>query len=59
MRHHRVWFELGGQHSDTLRDFYAELLGWQDDDRSAPSPRAAASTSASLTRPCSPTASIG
>jgi predicted enzyme related to lactoylglutathione lyase len=29
MRTPVVWFELVGQHSDTLRDFYEEVLGWQ------------------------------
>jgi predicted enzyme related to lactoylglutathione lyase len=42
MRPHRVWFELIGQHSDTLHDFYSELLGWRDDDSRAPPPRTAA-----------------
>jgi predicted enzyme related to lactoylglutathione lyase len=31
MRKPIVWFEIVGQHSDTLHDFYAEVLGWQRD----------------------------
>jgi predicted enzyme related to lactoylglutathione lyase len=34
-----VWFELVGQHSDSLHDFYAEVLGWQRDARHPPAPR--------------------
>lgn len=38
MRTHMVWFEILGQHSDSLHGFYAELLGWQFDTRHPPSP---------------------
>jgi uncharacterized protein len=34
-----VWFEVLGQHGDSLHGFYAELLGWQFDPRSASEPR--------------------
>lgn len=36
-----VWFELVGQHGDTLRGFYRELLGWEFDTSVAPSSPAA------------------
>ena len=29
MRHPLVWFEIVGQHSDSLREFYAEVLDWR------------------------------
>jgi len=32
-----VWFELVGQHGDSLRGFYRELLGWEFDAPAAPS----------------------
>jgi predicted enzyme related to lactoylglutathione lyase len=35
-----VWFEIVGQHSDGLLDFYAEVLGWEADARQPRSPRA-------------------
>ena len=38
MRSHMVWFEILGQHTDSLHGFYAELLGWQFDARQHPSP---------------------
>jgi predicted enzyme related to lactoylglutathione lyase len=31
-----VWFEVLGQHGDSLHDFYAELLGWQFDGSETP-----------------------
>ena len=34
-----VWFEIIGQHSDSLRQFYAEVLDWQLDARHRTSPR--------------------
>jgi predicted enzyme related to lactoylglutathione lyase len=37
MRSHMVWFEILGQHTDSLHGFYAELLGWQFDARHPPS----------------------
>jgi predicted enzyme related to lactoylglutathione lyase len=36
-----VWFEILGQHGDSLQGFYAELLGWQFESRSG-SPTVAA-----------------
>lgn len=39
MRKALIWFELAGQHSDSLRDFYEEVLGWQADARQSPMPR--------------------
>ena len=39
MRKPLIWFELAGQHSDNLRDFYAEVLGWQADPRKPARPR--------------------
>jgi predicted enzyme related to lactoylglutathione lyase len=36
MRAPMVWFEIAGQHSDNLRDFYAELLGWRAEPPKAP-----------------------
>jgi predicted enzyme related to lactoylglutathione lyase len=33
-----VWFEILGQHTDSLHGFYSELLGWQFDARQHPSP---------------------
>ena len=38
MRSHMVWFEILGQHTDSLHGFYSELLGWQFDTRQHPSP---------------------
>lgn len=38
MRDPVVWFEIVGQHSDTLRDFYAELLDWKDEPRHTAAP---------------------
>jgi uncharacterized protein len=35
-----VWFELLGQHADSLHGFYGELLGWRFDPRRASSGRA-------------------
>jgi predicted enzyme related to lactoylglutathione lyase len=32
-----VWFEILGQHGDSLHGFYAELLGWRFDPRDEPS----------------------
>ena len=40
MRTPVVWFEIVGQHTDSLRDFYAELLDWKDEPRHAPAPPA-------------------
>ena len=34
-----VWFEIIGQHSDTLREFYAEVLDWPLDSRHPTAPR--------------------
>jgi predicted enzyme related to lactoylglutathione lyase len=34
-----VWFELVGQHSDSLHDFYAELLDWRLETRHRAAPR--------------------
>jgi hypothetical protein len=31
-----VWFEILGQHGDSLHGFYAELLGWNFDARHPP-----------------------
>ncbi len=31
-----VWFEVLGQHADSLHGFYAELLGWQFEGRKPP-----------------------
>ena len=44
MRKPMVWFEIVGQHSDSLHDFYAEVLGWQRDPAhcAAPAPKPAA-----------------
>jgi predicted enzyme related to lactoylglutathione lyase len=42
MRKPIVWFEIAGQHSDSLHDFYAEVLGWQRDPAHCPAPRPAA-----------------
>ena len=40
MRNDLIWFELAGQHSDNLSDFYSEVLGWcPDARRQPPSPR--------------------
>ena len=33
MRTPLVWFEVIGQHSDSLREFYAEVLDWRLDAR--------------------------
>jgi predicted enzyme related to lactoylglutathione lyase len=33
-----VWFEVLGQHGDSLRDFYAEVLGWSFDTKPPPPP---------------------
>src|SRR5262245_32340397 len=33
-----VWFEIIGQHSDSLREFYAEVLDWPLDPRHPPAP---------------------
>jgi predicted enzyme related to lactoylglutathione lyase len=34
-----VWFEVIGQHSDSLRSFYGEVLGWPTGARPPSSPR--------------------
>ena len=39
MRTPMVWFEIIGQHSDNLRDFYAEVLDWTLDARHPTAPR--------------------
>src|SRR5262245_45926219 len=39
MRAPMVWFEIVGQHSDSLRQFYAEVLDWQLDARQPRAPR--------------------
>jgi predicted enzyme related to lactoylglutathione lyase len=39
MRTPVVWFEIVGQHSDSLHDFYEELLGWNSEARTPPSAR--------------------
>src|SRR5262245_26491186 len=39
MRTPMVWFEIIGQHSDSLRDFYAEVLDWRLDARHPTAPR--------------------
>ena len=41
MRNPMVWFEIVGQHSDNLHDFYAEVLGWQSRPRDTPRRRGA------------------
>ena len=44
MRKPLIWFELAGQHSDSLRDFYTEVLGWcSESRRQPPAPRNGAS----------------
>jgi len=41
VRHPLVWFEIVGQHSDSLREFYAEVLDWRlDAPLDAPLPAA-------------------
>ena len=45
MRNDLIWFELAGQHSDNLRDFYSEVIGWSPDARRyPPAPRSGAPT---------------
>jgi len=39
MRKPLIWFEVAGQHSDNLKDFYAEVLGWQSEPKRSPLPR--------------------
>ncbi|HEX5067238.1 MAG TPA: VOC family protein [Myxococcota bacterium] len=41
MRKPLIWFEVAGQHSDNLKDFYAEVLGWQSDVKRTPPDRVA------------------
>lgn len=42
MRNPLIWFEVSGQHSDNLRDFYTEVLGWRADARQPSPPRSGA-----------------
>lgn len=44
MRKPLIWFEVAGQHSDNLKGFYEEVLGWRSDPRQPPPVRVAAAT---------------
>ena len=36
MRKPLIWFEVAGQHSDNLKGFYEEVLGWRSDPQQPP-----------------------